>query len=421
MSVDPDEYLFGRKRKRSVWLGQAMGAGLGAGVIAGSAALGQPAIGGFLSPFARNLGLWGGDVIKTFTGFGSYNVEQNSLFEGAQAPFVRNYDLTGGTVVTHREYVCDIITSATPGEFKLQGFNVNAGLPTLFEFLAQLAVNYEEYVVEGLIFTYKPTSCESTNSTNIALGSVLMATQYNPLLPDFTGKAEMLSSQYSMTCRPSEMMCHPIECATGTSITNHMYIRSGTIPSGADLRLYDFCRFQIATQGFQGASVNCGELHVSYQFALLKPRLFAALGQYNDYFLWGSTDMTTNAIFGSGNNASATLRNISISFANGVNTSTLTFPAYPQPVQYYLFCKWVYNPGAVINDVTFTNPVNITLSTEGIFTAPLLGDTSRAYVDSIKFTTSGGCFVPTLDVNLGAFPVGCTSCWLLVTQIPNTM
>ena len=122
-------------------------------------------------------------------------------------------------------------------------------------------------------------SADALNSTNTALGSVMMATQYNTYQTPFANKAEMENHAYAMSCKPSEDMIHPIECDPHQSSITTFFVRGGTVPDGADKRLYDLGRFEIGTVGFQGASVNIGELHVTYQVSLMKPRLYVALNQ----------------------------------------------------------------------------------------------------------------------------------------------
>lgn len=257
--------------RNSRWLGPALGAGFSAGAIAGG-------YGGF-APAANQFGGWLGNLIKTYTGFGEYSIRSNSLYEGAQVPFVRNTPHVNGTTISHREYLMDVITSPTPGEFQIQAFDLNPGLPGTFEWLSQIAVNYEEYTLEGCLFVFRSMSADALNSTNTTLGTIMMATQYNMYQPNFQNKAEMESHAYSMSGKPSDDMIHPIECDPHQSQIVQFYTRNGPPPTGADLRLYDIGRFQIATQGFQAASVNIGELHVTYQVTLTKQRLYSALGR----------------------------------------------------------------------------------------------------------------------------------------------
>lgn len=235
-----------------------------------------------------SLGVQGGYANKqmsrqSVSGKGAYVIKRNVLYEGAQIPEIRNARRDDGAVVIrHSEYICDVISSSTIGAFSVQAFPINAGLAQIFEYLAQIAGNFTEYRIEGMLFEFRTRSVDALNSTNTALGSVYIATQYNSLEPDFSSKAEMSSYQYCNNCKPSESMIHIIECDPKQTAIEHLYIRTGSVPATADIRLYDLGRLQVATQGMQAASVNIGELHVTYQVALYKPRLYQSLGYLND-------------------------------------------------------------------------------------------------------------------------------------------
>ena len=173
----------------------------------------------------------------------------------------------------------DIITSSTPGDFKIDAYNIQPGLPASFPWLSQIAANYEQYSLEGIVYQFKSTSANALNSVNTALGSVMLATNYDVSDPPFVSKSEMLNYEYSSSCKPSESVLHMIECDPKQSVLTELYTRTGELPSGKDLKFYDLGKFQIATVGFQGTSVNIGELHVTYQVRLLKPKLFSTLGE----------------------------------------------------------------------------------------------------------------------------------------------
>lgn len=257
----------------SGWLAHLLG-GLG---VAGATYMGNPA----LAVPAYNLGYSIGSRIKDITGFGAYNVRKNTL--AGVIPSVGNSSrVEGGLTISHREYLGDIITAATAGEFSSYSLTINPGNPQTWEWLAQIACNYEQWVPEGILFIFKSTSSDALNSTNTALGSVMMATQYDILAAPFVNKAEMLSYEYSSSGLPSESIIHMVECDPAQTPVTTLDVRAPNATSG-DPRFADLGIFTIATQGFQGTNVNIGELWVTYQVTLLKPKLYASLGKYNDY------------------------------------------------------------------------------------------------------------------------------------------
>lgn len=236
------------------------------------------------------------DIFKSITGIGDYKVVSNSLVNPSDSvPMFRNGKRI--TLVEHREYIQDIVSSATPGAFKIESFDINAGNAACFPWLSEVAENYEQYRVHGMVFQFKSQSADALNSTNTALGTVVMATQYNMLNPAFTNKQQMENYEFGCSSRPSCDLLHPVECDPGQTAVNGLFsTRLGGAGSTGDPRLYDLGRFNIATVGMQGASVNIGELWVTYQIELLKPRLGDAADLIDHYR--ATTGVTTSAFFG---------------------------------------------------------------------------------------------------------------------------
>jgi len=225
-------------------------------------------IGGKIGAFVGN-GLQG--LIKRITGFGEYDIHSNTIMNrGGHPP---EFITKGGSVeVSHREYVCDITSSTA---FQLQAFPLNPGMPGTFPFISQLAVNFEEYEMMGLVFEFNSSSGDSVGTTNTALGTVIAATSYNPLAPLFANKREMESTLFVDSVKPSKSMLHPVECDPALNQFKNLKVRSPLSDPGTDLDLYDMGNFQIATSGMQAASV-IGELWVTYHIRLSKPRLVSS-------------------------------------------------------------------------------------------------------------------------------------------------
>lgn len=171
--------------------------------------------------------------------------------------------------IAHREYLGDVTGSTA---FSLQSFGINPGVNSTFPWLANIATNYQMYRFRGLIFEFKSMSANALNSVNTALGTVIMGTQYDVGAPNFANKAEMENYEFSESDRPCEHQMHPVECALRERATNMLYVRSGAYRALSDPRLYDTGTFQIATVGMQAAA-NIGELWVTYDVELYKPRI----------------------------------------------------------------------------------------------------------------------------------------------------
>lgn len=230
-------------------------------------------------PTGAYLGSEGADLLhrafKTVTGYGDYKVKSNSIIypKGDDIPlFQRSGART--TRVRHREFITDVVSSSTAGAFQISTYPVNPGLSQTFPWLSQIAQQYEEYKIKGLLFEFKTTSSDALNSTNTALGTVVMASQYNVLNPQFTSKIQMENYEFGSSTKPSNSLLHPLECAPHETPAPELFTRTAaTVVSGSDLRLYDHANFSIATVGLQGSSVNIGELWVTYDIELLKPKV----------------------------------------------------------------------------------------------------------------------------------------------------
>lgn len=227
-------------------------------------------------------GAWAGDRIGSWiggiTGLGDYNIKSNTLMAGG-VPKIQNGANIRELLVSHTEYIGDVVSSDVPGEFALSNFFLNPGNSSCFPWLSQLAACFQQYKFQGLVFFFKTMSGDALTSDNTALGQVIMGTNYNVTQPNFDDSFEMINTEFSSVCKPSCSLAHGIECAPSDTPVDELYITTnGVIPEGATPQFYNFANFQIATAGLQGASVNVGQLHVSYQVALLKPILPEAAG-----------------------------------------------------------------------------------------------------------------------------------------------
>jgi hypothetical protein len=216
-------------------------------------------------PAGAIVGKAAGSLISHIMGMGDYTVERNELLNGAPPSFSKD---GSGICVTHREFLADISGSIN---FSLASYSINPGLVTTFPWLSQLAANFEEYDMQGLIFEFRPTSGTALSSTSAAMGTVIFATNYDVADVNFATKQQMESYEFSTSTVPFNKMIHPVECKPGENVLSTQYIRTGAVVS-QDLRFYDQGNFQVATVGQQSAYV-LGELWVSYKCRLLKPRL----------------------------------------------------------------------------------------------------------------------------------------------------
>lgn len=245
-------------------------------------------LGDLVHPVAGFLGGKLGHLVEQITGFGDYKIEQNSIMKGGMLPAqIVNSTTKGGTIIRHREYIGDIVATTA---FTLQSFVVNPGIFTTFPWLSQIANSYDQYKMRGMIFEYTSTSSDAllSSATSTALGTVVMSTDYDVADLAPANKRQMMNSQWASSSKPSCSFIHPIECKQSLTPQSMLYTRGTNVPSGYDARLYDLCRFNIATEGMQASGGVLGELWVTYEVELYKQQL-AFIGATDHYKFTAAT------------------------------------------------------------------------------------------------------------------------------------
>lgn len=396
------------------------GAELGgyAGSVAGAA------IGSIGGPMGTAIGTALGGIagygLASLMGYGDYKIKQNVFLHG-RLPKVENRQANAGTTIRFQEYITDIYTTAdiaNPSAFNIQSYLINAANSNTFPWLSQVAANYEQFYVEGMVFEFRSTSANALNSTNTALGSVMLATQYDVADPVFRSKAEMLNYEYSNSIKPSDNCLHMIECAPNQTVLNGLYTLNGTAPSNTDSRLYHLGRFSIATVGFQAANVNIGELHVTYQIRLVKPKLFVELGFEVDFALltnsiysnaapWNVTDSTWGF-------------NPATNFPVSMVSGTLNLPQSAVIKTYRIEASWYSNLTAAIVFPAIT-VANGTLTFVQNTLAPGGGETSSRAVMSFVVTTTGNSKVTAISMGAAGTlpPLGIGNSLIRIMQVPQ--
>jgi len=296
-----------------------------------------PGIGGALG---GELGSAGGKLFKSITGFGDYTVRDNSLvYPDRVVPSFGEDSIR----VKKREYIADINGTTA---FTNNTFPVNPGLSEVFPWLSQIANNYEQYRWNGLIFQFVSTSSDAiASTTDLGLGQVILASDYNSADAAFVNAPQMLGTMFSNSGKPSENIMHAIECAP-TDVANKLYyVRSGDVPSGTDIRLYDMLSFQLATQKMPANYDGMGQLWVSYDVTLCKSVQNNQLGfslNTDQYFLVAPA--VTTAYFGT----SRTLRDNS-NLGTTVTGTQIRFPVTLSSGYYLVYYHMAGSSTAVAN------------------------------------------------------------------------
>nr|QDH91345.1 MAG: hypothetical protein H4Rhizo431567_000001 [Riboviria sp.] len=223
----------------------------------------------FNMPMLKGLGRWLGSGIGSIFGSGDYTMvgpspNYNVLASSNNIP---KFSTTHATnIVCHREYLMDISGTAA---FNNIQFPINPGQQTTFPWLSTIAANYQQYKFHGLIFEFRPLITDFVTSG--APGVVIMATNYNSDVPAYVNKQQMENSEYAVSVKPTRELIHGVECDVTQTVLTELYVRTGSLPTGQDLRLCDLGLFQFATQS--NPVQNLGELWVSYCVEFFKPVL----------------------------------------------------------------------------------------------------------------------------------------------------
>lgn len=243
-----------------------------------------------------------GDVAKrVLTGSGDYkeltpapaDLAVNSLVKPLTQPDVPFMHNTNDWIrITRREYLHDIGMVASPTDpFAQVRRVINPGDALTFPWLHNVARNYTQWLPLGMVFEYEPT-CGTGIATTPNVGVIRMATQYDVYQPIFGADlGRILNHFFASSGAPYNAMTHCIECAPNQTPIRPLFIRPESVlqhrdvekkTGGIDLvlhddatfdaRLYDLGRFEMCNSG-SVAGYTAGQLWVSYDIILLKPRI----------------------------------------------------------------------------------------------------------------------------------------------------
>lgn len=212
-------------------------------------------------------------AVDRIMGWGDYTINKNTIAIPSQADSVPLFG-KGEIRVCHKEYIGTISSTVN---FASAGMALNPGLANSFPWLSTIAQNFEMYNWNGIVFQFISTSADALNSTNTALGKIVLATDYNAEDSLMVDIQQMMGTEFSNMGKPSNNIMHAIECAPDQQAVKKYWVRTGTVPDGQDKRLYDLGIFQIATEGSQAEAV-IGDLWVTYDVTLSKPVMNTQLG-----------------------------------------------------------------------------------------------------------------------------------------------
>lgn len=369
------------------------------------------ALGNFSSlPFAKSALGWVGDkahgIFKKIFGWGDYATRSAMLHQHMQAAnhhptalkqlvhTVGSQILTGnppqfssdsdGTVICHREYIGPVYGSTA---FTSTSYPINPGLIQSYPWLGTVAPAYLQYEVLGQVYEYSSSS-DIIVGSNTAAGKVYLTTQYNPTLVPFNTEISVANNEYTTSEKPENSFYHLVECNPRESQTRVFNVRSGSLPTNADLRLSDLGYLQVVCTGMQATGGHVGDLWVTYRIRLLKPTIPVASANYGAYcHLSGIQAQSVSN--NNGMLTSPTTAPSSTMVPLGYNYSTSQTGIYfnnPQPGNYAaVYCTLgggnTYTTNISFSYPTGTSPLNI-----------CNGDTQSNFAANGSTTSSGPSF-----------------------------
>jgi hypothetical protein len=261
-----------RRAPKAAAVGSAFGSGLASLLPAPFNALASPLLG--------KLGDWAGDKVGTFLGTGDYQV--NSLIDGVRGvePSRNNgisyvHSENDSIVLTRREYIGDVISAETPGDFKITRYRIQAANRDLFKYLSTVARLHQQWEPRGMVLQYKSNTGLISSAATPNVGVVVMATEYDAsIVAPFTDKNEMENSWGGCSVMTTEHLAYGVECKYKKNVLENLLVDNDELNESENSpSFYDLGTFCIATVGQPAAAQNCGELWISYDIVLSKPKL----------------------------------------------------------------------------------------------------------------------------------------------------
>ena len=353
------------------------------------------------------LGGMAGRGIASLSGMGDYTISKNSLLQLDEGMQVASFgDMNHGVIIMHREFIQDITQSQA---FTLASFPINPGLPTVFPWLSQIAPNFDQYQILGMIFHFKSTASDFGTTTNMAMGTCIMATDYDSADANYGSKLEMENAQYSTSCKPSIDCMHAIECDPNITFAPIKYVRSGAVPSNKDIRLYDQGNFQFATTGMPASTGAVGELWVTYKIAFFKPQLTNGSHLRADWYSVATA--TTTSYWGSNTTKSANSSLGTLVINNFLHLPGLTtIPKQQAHIGQVYWISWACLGAstALTNNITLTGTQCTVTLTD--LQSPAITTTRQWFNCKVLITGDS----PNIEITGGTLPGTITDCQFIV-------
>lgn len=358
--------------------------------------LGGSKVGGFIggppgAEFGRTLGTSAGAFISKLTGHGAYKllnaekVKRNSLINNTSAP---RFSLgSEGVRICHREYLMDVSSTV---DFAYNVFPINPGQSKTFPWLCNIAENFQEYIINGLLIEFKSTSAQIYSSTNTSMGVIVMSFSYDAIRPPFTNKVLQLNADWAVDIRPDLSTLAPMECAKGSNPLTELYVRPDSLSTVPDIHTYDMANFQISTVGSQVENV-VGELFITYDVTFKKASIIDDKLSHFSHYNLGTTVTLPSKPFGIVLPMLGTTMELSFDDSTKEITLPYNISSGNFVVTYSLYCNPNTNLTApIITALTNCVTINYYSSATNSFVTPIAANSTQSnLISTFSFKVTG--------------------------------
>jgi len=168
-----------------------------------------------------------------------------------------------GLVIEKKELVGYIEGST---DFRNNVYEVSLTNQDLFPWLSSISNNFAEWKSEYIRFHFESTSSNALNSTNTALGQVVMCANYDVKTPVFNSLFAAMQDPHSRIAKPATSFVYDLDWKSAfVGRDGKLFVQGGSSERSTTL-----AKFQIITQGMQ-ASAQIGVLYISYKIRFYKP------------------------------------------------------------------------------------------------------------------------------------------------------
>lgn len=213
------------------------------------------------------------------TTYGGETIERQSLGRASGRALQGGVGVRKTDRIVEREFLATIAGST--GYSVGNTFALNPGLVASFPWLSIEAAGWESYRFNKLRFCYYTRKGSSTD------GSVIMGPDYDPNDGAPADEATFTTYQDVKEFAPwMDNVCVDLDAQQLNKIGRAKFVRTGTLPTGAQIVDYDSGNFFVATTGMADAS-NVGKLWVEYDVTFeTKQKQQTAVAPTNNRTSW---------------------------------------------------------------------------------------------------------------------------------------